>query len=279
MSEPQYVGIDYSHPGSTVNRDIEKDIRYGVISQNTIQPDVMSEIHANAKDLSYEAAVKEAKLSLIATFAANKDRVVRELHIRQNFGERALKAHFEDLLEVWRGVVKKGKPSEEDSDALWEIVEQAFNDRYDHGGENEWRWEEDGYILQDCLRTDVFVIKSPYYTYAQFCSPCVPGAGNLNNHFEWNPVLEPRLRAGNVLYERAAENAGFPKVFCLGHDFFDNDEAPYPVFSVESGKRVLIIEEKKPCPKCNARRVLPGGINCGRCNASGYILERTKHEF
>lgn len=76
-------------------------------------------------------------------------------------------------------------------------------------------YESGGYQLCDCLDSDVFVIKSPYYTFAQFCSPCVPGAGNLDN-----PMPD-----------------GI-KTFCLGHDWFEETRAPYPVYSVETGKEI-----------------------------------------
>jgi len=33
----------------------------------------------------------------------------------------------------------------------------------------------------NCLDSDILVTKSPFYTYAPFCSPCVPGAGNLDS--------------------------------------------------------------------------------------------------
>src|SRR6266576_680504 len=47
-----------------------------------------------------------------------------------------------------------------------------------------WSYKEDGYSLGDCLDNDIFVFKSPYFTFAQFCSPCVPGAGNLDTYCE-----------------------------------------------------------------------------------------------
>ena len=59
MSKSNYAGLDYSGPGSTVNRDPETGIRYGVISQHSIQSDVMSDIWSEARDLSYEQAVEE----------------------------------------------------------------------------------------------------------------------------------------------------------------------------------------------------------------------------
>jgi hypothetical protein len=73
----------------------------------------------------------------------------------------------------------------------------------------------DGYKLTDCLDSDVFVLKSPYYTFAQFCSPCVPGAGNLDN-----PCTDG------------------PKTYALGHDWFEDQIAPYPVYSVKTGELV-----------------------------------------
>ena len=56
---------------------------------------------------------------------------------------------------------------------------------------------------------DIFVIKSPYYTFAQFCSPCAPGAGHLEHYCEDGP-----------------------KTYCLGAEWF-HGEPPYPIFNVE----------------------------------------------
>ena len=61
----------------------------------------------------------------------------------------------------------------------------------------------------------LFVVRSPYYTHAQFCSPCAPGAGYL---------LKP------------CENG--PKTLCFGHDWFESGRAPYPVYSVASEELV-----------------------------------------
>jgi hypothetical protein len=73
-----------------------------------------------------------------------------------------------------------------------------------------------GFAFQDTEYTltagsdgDIFVIKSPYYTHAQFCSPCAPGAGHLENPCETGP-----------------------RTYCLGHEWFEEGTAPYPVFRV-----------------------------------------------
>ena len=66
---------------------------------------------------------------------------------------------------------------------------------------------------------DIFITKSPYFTYAQFCSPCAPGACHLENPLD----------------HASDEN----KCYCFGHDWFESGIAPYDVYSVETGKKVL----------------------------------------
>lgn len=99
-----------------------------------------------------------------------------------------------------------------------EVFELEFPDFNEPIG---WSYADDEYTLQDCLDNDVFVLKSPYYTHAQFCSPCVPGAGNLDT-----PVPEG------------------PRSYCLGHDWFEGDKAPYPVFRVSDDSPVYPEEGK-----------------------------------
>lgn len=62
---------------------------------------------------------------------------------------------------------------------------------------------------------DLFLIKSKYYTFAQFCSPCAPGAGYILNHCEDGP-----------------------KTYCFGHEMFEDEKAPYPVYSVETNELI-----------------------------------------
>ena len=76
-------------------------------------------------------------------------------------------------------------------------------------------YNKDGYLITGCLDFDLFILKSPFYTFAQFCSPCVPGAGNLDCPCETGP-----------------------KTYCLGHDWFDDGKAPYPVYSVATNELV-----------------------------------------
>lgn len=76
---------------------------------------------------------------------------------------------------------------------------------------------DDGlYKAIDCLDSNVMVLESPFYTFACFCSPCVPGAGDINS-----------------------PDPDGVKAYCFGHDFFDDGVAPYPVYRVSDDSLVI----------------------------------------
>jgi len=68
---------------------------------------------------------------------------------------------------------------------------------------------------------DIFLMESPYFTHAQFCSPCAPGAGHLEN-----PC------------------ANGPRTYCFGHDWFEGGRAPYPVYRVSDKRRIRAPKKK-----------------------------------
>jgi hypothetical protein len=109
---------------------------------------------------------------------------------------------WDDSAEPMYADPKEGEEGEEDDEDEGPIISFAY--------------EQDGYVLvQWADDSDIFVMKSPYYTFAAPCSPYAPNAGHL-------------------LYE------GHLKTYCLGHDWFPDDGvAPYKVYSVETGKKVL----------------------------------------
>ena len=167
-----YLGIDY---GATTgaNRDSETGIRYGVISQNSV--------------LQAWADSAEA-----------------------DYGEPACPHCGNPVVEY-----NDDAHGEYDGDCA-EYACESCRRTYDTSecyGEEPigWSYDYDEYTLTDCLDTDIFVLKSPYYTFAAYCSPCVPGAGNLDSpHPDGVPT------------------------YCLGHDWFEDGVAPYPVYSVET---------------------------------------------
>lgn len=181
----QGPGIDYS--GSTsVNRNVETGIRYGVIAQNTVgqawydsaEPDYGEPTCPDCGNAAVEFSAFESE---IGNAAADFDH--------------------------GRGC----------SDFVCESCRTVFDSCEAYGEEAlDWSYEDEGYTLGTCLDTNVFVFDAPFYTLAPFCSPCVLGAGDLDN-----------AREGGV------------KTYCLGHDWFDDGKAPYPVYSVATGEIVL----------------------------------------
>ncbi|HEX8838275.1 MAG TPA: hypothetical protein VF748_15135 [Candidatus Acidoferrum sp.] len=99
--------------------------------------------------------------------------------------------------------------------------ESAFGD--DPRG---WMVDDGKYQMVDCLDSDVMVIRSPFYTFGPYCSPCVPGAINLDDAAYFCTADGPEM-----------DEACLPRAYCPGHDWFENSIAPYPVFGVVSGRQ------------------------------------------
>jgi hypothetical protein len=78
-----------------------------------------------------------------------------------------------------------------------------------------FEYSDEGYQASCGEDGDIFITKSPYFTYCMYCSPCAPGAGYLMSP---NP-------AGIMTY-------------CFGHDWFESGKAPYPVYDVTNGTEV-----------------------------------------
>ena len=75
----------------------------------------------------------------------------------------------------------------------------------------------DKYFAHEDEYGDIFIEKSQYYTYAQFCSPCAPGACYLSS----------------PLSQKIENN----KCYCFGHEMFETN-APYPVYDLKTNKLI-----------------------------------------
>ena len=180
-----YAGIDYSGPGSTVNRDAETGIRYGMISQNSLNGDALDDVYTNGDDLGYLESREQMKAAI-----AN-----------------AIESAVADYGDIDSDEVRRMADEIADSDLL--IMHDC-----DESG--PYAYSEGDLKVQTTSNNDLWVFKSPFFTHAQFCSPCVPGAGNLGTHCPDGP-----------------------KTYCLGHDWFEGGVAPYPVYNVADGSPVL----------------------------------------
>lgn len=191
------------NPGTCYSQDSNVDktagIRYGVISQRSVSPDSLDQIFQHGRDTRY--AVLRAEF-----FAAE----------RQKWADAG--RDLEDFDEDEAG--------------------DMFDEKFESNGLRDYVYERDGYRIQGCLDFDLMVTRSPFFTYAQYCSPCVPGAGHLDNHYSAENSGTANVPGFGETYAMLAEECGFPRVYCFGHDWFESGVAPYPVFSVETGKIV-----------------------------------------
>jgi hypothetical protein len=180
MSTTSNKGIDYGR--GTTNVNPKTGIRYGVIAANSVWSEAMSDIYSHGTDLDHKAYMDGVKDSL-----------------RQA------------LSEYFSGHTYNDKPSrlDEATEEAFDAVSDRLNDNYEGTGDcTRYLYERDGYRIQIDGSGDVWVLESPFYTYAQFCSPCAPGACYLTS-----PLETPD------------DNN---KCYCLGPEWFCVDEAPMP---------------------------------------------------
>ena len=171
------------------NYDEKTGISYGVISPHAIDQDVLNDLYNDGTDPHYENA-KEALMDDIRSLCDN---------------------HGLDFEQI-------------DTDTFID----EMNKHYESCGDGQCDYSDKDYTLH--ISGDnfgIFVIKSPYYTYCRKCSPCAPGAGDLNNPLDIEEI--------EVLdnYDRA---------YCLGPEYFgesEYDKLPYRVFRVDSDEEVL----------------------------------------
>lgn len=212
-----YLGIDYGL-GQT-NIDKTNGIRFGVISQHDV---------LQAWSDSAEADYGEPTCPKCGNDALNyQDMLAGDNRLTKLCGSD----------EEW------DKAPHECEEYCCQTCEYIFGSESAYPDEALGYYVDDGeYKLTDCLDSDIMVIKSPYYTYAQFCSPCVPGAGNLNNPMDPDKGV---------------------KCYCLGHDWFEDGIAPYPVYHVSDDVQMVLFH-------LQTNLVASWGmIDCGTCNGLG----------
>jgi hypothetical protein len=174
-----YPGLDYSLGKS--NFDPETGIHFGVISCHSLNPDAIYE----AQEMDYGEAT--------CPVCCNPTVEVTDAHA--DYPQYTTHGCTDHACETCEHTLDSS---------------ECFPDEA-----QGWHIDDGEYKVVDCLDSDAMILKSPYYTFAQFCSPCVPGAGSLDN-----PMPDG------------------VKCYCFGHDWFDDGKAPYPVYSIETGTEV-----------------------------------------
>ena len=199
-----YAGIDYSGPGATCNRNAETGIRYGVISTHALG----EYWHESAEDDYGTPTCPKC----------GNDTITIPSHTEQGNGYvsciQDVPIAYEDY-ERARG---------ECADYACEQCQYLFGSESAHPDEPRgWSIDDGDYQVINCLDSDAMICKSPYFTFAPFCSPCVPGACSLPEDPDRAPT----------------DTTGYPRCYCFGHDWFDSGTAPYLVYSVATGDLVL----------------------------------------
>lgn len=195
----EYAGIDYGM--GRVNIDNDTGIRYGVISQHEV-----TQSWADSSEPDY-GKPHCPKCGNEATAGESRNEQ------REN-GVTCWTEHPEHT-EDWE--------CDGCGDYRCDDCEYLFD------GDRAFRDEPLGFTLDDGEYLaeqsgddgDIFILKSPYYTRCQFCSPCAPGAGYLMNPCEDGP-----------------------KAYCFGPDWFEDGKCPYDVYSVETGEKIHTAPEE-----------------------------------
>lgn len=180
---------------------------YGVLAANNV-PDLLDDVLTNGHNLTFEATKQELHDLLrdafisAATETGGMSAEACWAHIREGLAtvlvqqtsasaERAAKlvadVPVRDLLEALTGVAD---PQTLDWSSLLAAVAAAglWEEMYDTDGADEYSYEYTTPAGPVKLRLGhlggaplLWVIESPYFTRASWCSPCVPGAGDLDN--------------------------------------------------------------------------------------------------
>jgi hypothetical protein len=178
-----YKGIDYSGIGATCNRDSDTGIRYGIIPMNALHEFAWDDFEVDYGPPYCPECGNEIKP------------FVPDVHRKYN-------------------TYKNGC-----DDFACEACKLIVGSDYAFGDEPDcWIHDTGEFRAQVDSSNDVWIFKSLCFTYAQFCSPCAPGACYLVH-----PLDEP-----------CESN----KCYCLSHEWFESGVAPYPVYSVATGELI-----------------------------------------
>jgi hypothetical protein len=179
------------------NFDETTGIRYGVISPHNISSWSLDEIYQNGTDPIYEEYIE------------NTEQEYRDDHPGDKFNQEDFDSYMENC-----------------------------NMEYESDGSGIMDYSDSEYDLHvSGDNFGIFVMRSPYYTYCRNCSPCAPGAGDLDS-----PITD-KDQLADCMSLKTIFSAG--KALCLGHEWFDQSDdqysrkIPYRVFRVSDDTEVL----------------------------------------
>ena len=154
-----YRGINYGLHDT--NRDNTAGIRYGVISQNEVL-----QAWADSSEANYgEPTCPECGNTVVEPNidVTTPDGII-DAEARESYAE------YEKFgCNAW----------------ACDNCKMLFDSEHVYSDEPHSFYIDDGEYQAECGEDgDIFITKSPYFTYAQFCSPCAPGACYLLNELD-----------------------------------------------------------------------------------------------
>ncbi|MGK2884387.1 MAG: hypothetical protein ACSLE8_06360 [Rhodococcus sp. (in: high G+C Gram-positive bacteria)] len=161
-----------------LNVNPDTGIRYGVISCNSLNPDLVDELmHGpDAVDLDYQFAYKEAKAQAEADLdAAVEEAEIAASEVDPNACEAEREAFIENWLEV-KGIER---------DTYVDDQLERFSDMY-QGDEPVVEGNTEGVAYRISWLGGaplLWVLEGPLGYCNRLCSPCVPNAADLDSGF------------------------------------------------------------------------------------------------
>lgn len=230
MKLATYGGIDYG-VGTTANRG--EKARYGIIplrdlSEWTVE-DILHGPHST--DVDFEEFIREVTEKACSGTSrwldAGRSGTLSECLndcLDDFIQSRAIDALAEDI-EAGIDEAHALLPDEIKPVIQRCIAESSLGDYYEQPGDcTRVRYESPDIAGHTDSSGDFWVYKSPFVTWAQFCSPCALGAGYLRT-----PCVE-----GVGAY-----------TYCPPTDWWPDGKCPYPYWNVDTGEKVFTPEEKE----------------------------------
>jgi len=189
------------------NFDEKTGIRYGVISPHAVSSEALDDVYQNGTDPAYEYGQQEI-LNEIKTLCEDNG------------------LNFDRI----------------DTDSFID----EYSNHFEGSGDGQTDYSDSEYTLHvSGDNFGIFVMKSPYYTYTHNCSPCAPGAGDLNNPIDVDGAGGKSEPSPYQLFASSCTE----KTYCLGPEWFDKEtreysrNIPYRVFRVDDNSEVLPVKE------------------------------------
>jgi len=203
------MGIDYGHVKTNI--DMETGIRYGVIPVNEV-----TQAWCDDSEAVYPGPCCPR---------CGNEFTVNTTEICESVADALGVDGVADLAVV---VTIDGEEYDLEDVVNWctTCVEEIDEDEANEGLEPQgFVYNTEGYqASQSQDSPDIFITKSDYYTWCDYCSPCAPGAGYLTS---------------NRPFRGEDERGNDCKAYCFGHDWFEGGKAPYEVYRVSDDSEVL----------------------------------------